>query len=114
MVRASNTSMKYRVYIEVVEVKGFCAANYMPGDRFVIEWFYIKPVQETKICLHALNSMLTLLLPFLKGVSAKALGIGREDDEGYIQCPDPGKPYTNGGTVVFRLKREIISEQFSI
>jgi len=24
-------------------------------------------------------------------------------DEGYLQCPDPGKPYTFRGTVVFVL-----------
>jgi hypothetical protein len=33
--------------------------------------------------------MLTLLSPFLKGVSAKVLGIGEQDDVGYVQCPDP-------------------------
>jgi hypothetical protein len=54
--------------------------------------------------------MLTLLTPFLKGVSARALGIGKEDDVGYMQCPDPGEPYTCRGTVVFELKREKLSE----
>jgi uncharacterized repeat protein (TIGR04076 family) len=52
--------------------------------------------------------MLTLLTPFLKGVSAKSLGIGEKDDVGYVQCPDPGELYTSGGTVVFELKREKI------
>jgi hypothetical protein len=41
---------------------------------------------------------------FLKGVSAKSLGIGEEDDVGYVQCPDPGEPYTSGGTVVLSLE----------
>jgi len=54
--------------------------------------------------------MLTLLMPFLKGISAKSLGIGMEDHRGYIQCPDPGKPYTSGGTVVFELIRRKIQE----
>ncbi|RLE67211.1 MAG: TIGR04076 family protein [Thermoprotei archaeon] len=97
---------KYRVVVCVKEVKGKCAAGYKPGDTFTFEWFYIKPMQNTKICLHALNSMLTLLMPFIKGVSARELGIGTEDDIGYLQCPDPGKPYTRGGTVLFELKRE--------
>ena len=44
--------------------------------------------------------------PLLKGVSAKTLGIGETNDIGYVQCPDPGKPYTPGGTVVFQLVRE--------
>jgi hypothetical protein len=52
--------------------------------------------------------MLTLLAPFLKGISARALGIGKGDNTGYVQCPDPGAPYTCGGTVVFELRREKI------
>ena len=99
----------YRVYVIVKEIHGYCAANYKPGDMFVIERFYIRPLQKTKICLHALNSMLTLITPFLKDTSAKMLGIGKEDDVGYIQCPDPGGPYTEGGTVIFELKREKLS-----
>ena len=100
---------RYRVYVIVKEIHGYCAADYKPGDRFVIEHFYIKPVRGVKICLHAMNSILTLLMPFINGISAKALGIGREDNIGYMQCPDPGKPYTNGGTVIFELKREKLS-----
>jgi hypothetical protein len=53
--------------------------------------------------------MLTLLTPFLKGVSAKSLGIGDEDDVGNVQCPDPSEPYTSRGIVVFELKREKIN-----
>lgn len=100
----------YRVYVTVKEVRGYCAAGYKPGDMFVIEKFYIKPIQDTRICLHALNSMLTLLMPFIKGVSARYLGIGSEDDIGYVQCPDPGEPYTKGGTVVFELRREEVKD----
>ena len=98
---------KYRVIVVVKEVRGYCAAGYKLGDKFTIEWFYIVPDERNpKICLHALNSMLTLLMPFIKGVSARTLGIGLEDDVGYIQCPDPGEPYTKGGTVLFELRRE--------
>jgi len=91
----------------VKEVRGFCTLGYKPGDKFIINRFYIESGQEKPICLHALSAMLTLLSPFLKGVSAKELGIGSEDDIGYIQCPDPGKPYTCGGTVVFELRRRL-------
>jgi hypothetical protein len=49
--------------------------------------------------------MLTLLSPFLKGVSAKVLGIGEHDDVGYVRCSDPGGSYTCRGTVVFELER---------
>jgi uncharacterized repeat protein (TIGR04076 family) len=101
--------LSYRVRICVKEVRGKCAMGYEPGDCFTIERFYITDIDKS-LCLHALCSMLTLLMPFLKGFSAKDLGIGKEDDIGYAQCPDPGEPYTCGGTVVFELKRERISE----
>jgi len=97
--------LSYRVKVCVKEVKGRCAMGYRVGDCFVIEKYYIREIGRG-ICLHALASMLTLLTPFLKGVPARTLGIGREDDVGYVQCPDPGEPYTCGGTVVFELKRE--------
>jgi uncharacterized repeat protein (TIGR04076 family) len=100
-------SSAYRVRVCVKEVRGNCAMGYRPGDCFVVERFYISEVRKG-ICIHALSSMLTLLSPFLKGVSAKVLGIGEQDDVGYVQCPDPGKPYTCGGTVVFELRRERI------
>jgi uncharacterized repeat protein (TIGR04076 family) len=99
----------YRVRVCVKEVKGNCAINYKLGDCFTVERFYVSDVGKS-ICIHALSSMLTLLSPFLKGASAKVLGIGEQDDVGYIQCPDPGKPYTCGGTVIFELRRERIEE----
>ncbi|PUA31930.1 MAG: hypothetical protein B7O98_08050 [Zestosphaera tikiterensis] len=100
-----SLSRGYLVEVVVKEVRGFCSIGYKPGDRFIIEKYYIRSNQEKPICLHALSSMLTLITPFLKGVSARDLGIGSEDNVGYVQCPDPGKPYTCGGTVVFELKR---------
>ena len=101
--------MSYRVKVCVKEVRGMCAMGYRVGDCFTIERYYIADVGRG-VCLHALNSMLTLITPFLKGVSAKVLGIGREDDVGYVQCPDPGEPYTCGGTVIFELRREKLEE----
>jgi len=99
----------YRVTVQVKEVRGNCALGYKPGDTFTIEKFYVKDTGKG-VCLHVLASMLTLLAPLLKGVPATALGIGRDNDTGYVQCPDPGKPYTCGGTVVFELKREKIEK----
>ncbi|MEM4601975.1 MAG: TIGR04076 family protein [Desulfurococcaceae archaeon] len=95
----------YRIKIVVKEVRGSCALGYKPGDIFEVKEYYIQPSQ-INICLHALIGMSTLLISFLKGASARNLGIGKEDDLGYVQCPDPGKPYTNGGTVLFELRRE--------
>ena len=89
-----------RVSIEVISVKGQCAANYKPGDKMFIEEFYIPPNQKCKICIHALNSFLTIILPYLKGVPAERIGF---KDAIYLQCPDPGPPYSKGGTVLFRI-----------
>jgi uncharacterized repeat protein (TIGR04076 family) len=98
--------MLYEVMVEVIEVRGHCAVGYKTGDKFTVKGFYIEPVEGmAKVCIHALTSMISLLSPFLHGVSARLLGIGEKDDEGYLQCPDPGKPYTCGGTVIFKLKR---------
>jgi len=102
-------SPSYRVRVCVKEVKGSCAMDYKSGDCFTVERFYVSDAGRG-ICIHALSSMLTLLSPLLKGVSAKDLGIGERDDVGYVQCPDPGRPYTCGGTVVFELKRERIEQ----
>lgn len=98
----------YRVKITVKEIRGHCALGLKLGDEFTVEKFYILHQRDTRICLHALIGMSSLLLPFLKGISAHELGIGEGDDIGYVQCPDPGKPYTTGGTVVFELRREEI------
>jgi len=95
----------YRIVIEVVEVRGKCAAGYKPGDRIVLNGFYIVSRGSSNVCMHAFSAMMSLLSAFAHGASARELGIGSSDDEGYLQCPDPGRPYTCGGTVVFRLKR---------
>jgi uncharacterized repeat protein (TIGR04076 family) len=86
--RVKVMSSAHRVKVCVKEVRGNCAMGYNLRDCFVIERFYISEVGKG-ICIHALSSMLTLLSPFLKGVSAKVLGIGEQDDVGYVQCPDP-------------------------
>lgn len=98
----------YRVRVVVKEVRGYCALGLKPGDEFVIEKFYVLNRRKTGICLHALIGMTSLLLPFLKGASARELGISVDDDIGFVQCPDSGRPYTSGGTVVFELRREKI------
>jgi uncharacterized repeat protein (TIGR04076 family) len=94
--------MSYEVVVRVKEVRGRCAAGYSEGDSFSIIGFCI----EGRVCIHALSSMLTLLSPFLKGIKAELLGIG-SGDLGYVQCPDPGPPYTCGGTVIFELERRL-------
>jgi len=98
----------YRVIIRVKEFKGFCPL-YQIGDTITIEKFYVKSSVSKDVCMHALIAMSTLLSPLLHGSSAQELGIGPDKDLGYLQCPDPGPPCTKGGTVLFELRREVIS-----
>jgi len=100
--------MRYRVIATVREVKENCPI-YRSGDKIVFEDFCAKSSESKDICIHALVGTSTLLSAFLRGTSAKDLGIGIEPDRGYVQCPDPGPPYTKGGTVIFELKRQIIA-----
>ncbi len=96
--------VNYLVEAKVHLIKGFCPL-YSVGDKVVFKQFYIDTAESSNVCIHALSAMLTLLSPFLHGLNAKDLGIGNQDI-GFVQCPDPGEPYTCGGTVIFELRRK--------
>ena len=102
-------SPPYGIKVCIKQVNGNCTMGYKLGDCFTIERFYVSDAGKG-ICIHALSSMLTLLSPLLKGVSARVLGIGEQDDVGYIQCPDPRKPYTYEGTSLFEHRGDKIKE----
>ncbi|MFB0503578.1 MAG: TIGR04076 family protein [Candidatus Bathyarchaeia archaeon] len=97
----------YRVTIDVKEIGGRCPV-YAIGDRITLDGYCIDSRMSSNICMHAFSAMLTLLSAFAHGSSAIDLGIGEKEDVGYLQCPDPGPPYTNGGTVLFELRRKEI------
>ena len=99
-----GSGSSYRVVVEVVEIRGNCPV-YRLGDKMVIEMPELVLGETSKVCIHALMAIQTFVQALARGFSAKALGIGDRDDEGYAQCPDPGPPITAGGTVVFRLRR---------
>ena len=98
----------YRLFITVKEIRGNCPV-FSIGDRIAIEAPEIIPEKTDALCVHALGSMLSMIIALSRGVSFKELGLAREEgDVGYIQCLDPGPPYTPGGTVVFEIRREMI------
>jgi len=99
--------MKYSIILEVKEVRGFCPL-YKIGDKIVIKEFYIDSKSSKNICIHFLSAAFTLLSAFIHGLSAIELGIGNIEDVAYLQCPDPGPPYTKGGTVIFELRRKLL------
>ena len=96
--------MDSRLVVEVVEIRGRCPV-YKVGDKIIIKMPIIV-TEKSKICVHAFTAMQTFLHALARGYSAKKLGIGNKDNEGYVQCPDPGPPYTSGGTVIFRITKE--------
>lgn len=99
---------RYRLIIAVKEIRGNCPV-FKVGDKIVVESPKVIVEETDNICLHAFGCMLSMLVPLSRGISFKKLGLARgEDETGYVQCLDPGKPYTDGGTVIFEIKREKI------
>jgi len=100
---------RYRLIITVNAISGNCPV-FKVGDKIVIESPKIIVRETNNFCVHAFGCMLSMIVPLSHGVSFKQLGLAKEEGEnGYIQCLDPGKPYTNGGTVLFEIKRERIT-----
>jgi uncharacterized repeat protein (TIGR04076 family) len=96
----------YRLVVTVKEIRGKCPV-FKVGDKIVMESPKIVPEKTDALCVHALGSMLSMIVPLSRGISFKELGLAKEEGNvGYVQCLDPGAPYTPGGTVVFEIRRE--------
>jgi uncharacterized repeat protein (TIGR04076 family) len=86
--------------VEVVAVKGNCPV-YREGDSFLIaEGFKLSA--EKLICMHSLAAIFPFYAALSRGISPVDLGLGREGEAAYLQCPDPCER-TGGGTVVLRI-----------
>jgi uncharacterized repeat protein (TIGR04076 family) len=92
--------------IKVAEVRGSCPV-YKVGDKIVIDDPEIVLEKTDALCTHALSSLLHYVLVLERGADPVDLGLSKPDDRdnAYIQCVDPGMPYTQGGTVVFRVRK---------
>ena len=92
--------------IKVAEVRGYCPV-YRVGDKIVVDDPEIVLEKTDALCTHALSSLLHYVLALEEGADPVKLGLSKPEDRehAYIQCVDPGKPYTNGGTVIFRCRR---------
>lgn len=100
------TNTIHRLIITVKEIQGKCPV-FKVGDRIVIEGPKIVPEKTDALCVHALGSMLSMVIALGRGVSFEELGLAmKEGDVGYVQCLDPGPPYTSGGTVIFEIRKE--------
>jgi len=99
-------SKVHRLVLTVKEIRGKCPVHKL-GDNIVVDTPEIVTGETDALCIHALGSMLSMLVPLARGVSFKDLGLAvQEGNVGYIQCLDPGPPYTLGGTVIFQIRRE--------
>ena len=92
--------------IVVHEIRGTCPV-YKIGDRITIDDPKILLEKTDGICTHALSTLLHYVLILEHDWCPIKLGLTTEDDPdwAYMQCVDPGKPYTEGGTVIFKCGR---------
>lgn len=90
-----------KLIITVVEIKGKCPV-FKVGDKIVIEGPKVNLKETDAICTHAFASFLPYIVALRKGVKPKDIGLG-DEEKAYVQCLDPGPPYTNGGTVIFEI-----------
>jgi uncharacterized repeat protein (TIGR04076 family) len=87
-------------------VRGRCPV-YKVGDRITVDDPKIVLEKTDALCTHALSSLLHYVLTLERGADPVKLGLSTLNDKehAYIQCVDPGEPYTKGGTVVFKISK---------
>lgn len=92
--------------VEVCEIRGKCPV-YKVGDKLVIDGPRIVLEQTDAACIHALSTLLHYVVALEEGADTVRLGLTKhkEKEFAYMQCVDPGEPYTRGGTVIFRCRR---------
>jgi uncharacterized repeat protein (TIGR04076 family) len=93
-----------KLVIRVKEIKGECAVH-SKGDRIVIDGAEIDLEKTDRICIHALAPILHYAVALREGIDPEKLGLTKKGKLAYIHCPDPGKPYTDGGEVIFEVER---------
>ena len=90
--------------IRVCEIRGECPV-YRLGDKMIIDGAKILLDKTDAVCVHALPTLLHYVVALEKGADPVELGLSQSHDVAYMQCVDPGTPYTEGGTVIFQVKR---------
>ncbi len=92
--------------IIVHEVRGKCPVH-TKGDRIVVDGPGIVPSDTDALCTHALATLLhyTTILEHTWCPVTLGLSTPDDSDHAYMQCVDPGPPFTEGGTVIFQCKR---------
>jgi uncharacterized repeat protein (TIGR04076 family) len=92
--------------ITIHEIRGKCPVHNL-GDRIIVAQPEILLKETDALCIHALPTILHYALILEYDWCPLKLGLTKESDpeHAYIHCLDPGEPYTDGGTVIFRIKK---------
>jgi len=77
------------------------------GNKIVIDGASIVLDKTDALCIHALSVILHYAVALDEGADPVKLGLTKPENKenAYVQCVDPWRPYTEGGTVIFRIKR---------
>ncbi len=92
--------------ITVHEIRGRCPV-FKKGDKITIKSPKIILEKTDALCIHALHTILHYSVILEHDWCPLKLGLTTEKDQksAYVQCLDPGPPYTEGGTVIFRFRK---------
>lgn len=71
----------------------------------VIDGAEINLKESDRICIHALPSILHYITALREGIDPVKLGLAKKGKKAYVQCVDPGEPYTSGGRVIFEIEK---------
>lgn len=90
--------------IKVCEIRGKCPVHKI-GDKMTIKGPQILLDKTDAICVHAFSTLLHYVVALEEGADPVRLRLSKDRGHAYMQCMDPGEPYTEGGTVVFECSR---------
>lgn len=90
--------------IRVCEIRGKCPVHKV-GDRIIVDGPSIALNKTDALCVHALSTLLHYVVALEEGADPIKLGLSKDKEHAYMQCLDPGTPYTEGGTVIFECRR---------
>ena len=81
---------------------------YKKGDRIIFQDPLIMTNDSVPICAYAWAGLFPVIVAMARGASPHRLEINPDPatgmNVGYMACPDPGPPITNGGHVLFELR----------
>ncbi len=92
-----------KLTIRVKEIKGTCPI-YEGDEEFEIDCARLKILKGEGICIHSLPTILHFSMALREGGNPIEIGLAKEGKKAYVQCPDPGEPYTCGAPVVFEIE----------